>query len=70
MTTLSPLEVFMEEINSITEKIIGAAYLESNTLGIGFLEKVYENALSQELYEIGLSVEQQKPIQVHYNGQL
>lgn len=31
---------------SLTERIIAAAYAVSNTLGVGFLEKVYENALS------------------------
>jgi GxxExxY protein len=35
----------MMEINQITEKIIGCAYEVGNTLGHGFLEKVYENAL-------------------------
>ena len=33
----------------LTEKIIGAAYTVANTLGTGFLEKVYENALLFEL---------------------
>lgn len=37
------------EINPITEAIIGCSYTVSNTLGCGFLEKVYENALSHEL---------------------
>jgi hypothetical protein len=31
-----------QEVNEITEKIIGCAYNVSNTLGIGFVEKVYE----------------------------
>jgi len=34
-----------QELNDITEKIIGCAYTVGNTLGCGFLEKVYENAL-------------------------
>ena len=38
-----------------------------NTLGYGFLEKVYENSLAIELRESGLSVVQQKPISVFYN---
>jgi GxxExxY protein len=33
----------------ITEKIIKAFYKVDNTLGYGFLEKVYENALAIEL---------------------
>ena len=36
---------------AITEKIIGCAYTVSNTLGAGFLEKVYENALAIEIRE-------------------
>lgn len=33
------------DVNLVTEKIIGCAYDVSNTLGTGFVEKVYENAL-------------------------
>ena len=35
----------IDQVNQITEKIIGCAYKVSNSLGSGFLEKVYENAL-------------------------
>jgi len=52
----------------ITEKIIGCAMKVSNTLGVGYLEKVYENALVVELARAGLSVEQQKPLKVTYEG--
>ena len=38
-----------EQLNAMTEKIIGCAFKVSNTLGCGFLEKVYENALVHEL---------------------
>jgi GxxExxY protein len=62
--------VEIPEINRITEKIIGCAYTVSSTLGAGFLEKVYENALAHELRKAGLSVETQKPIQVWYDGVL
>jgi len=48
--------------------VIGAALTVSNTLGVGFLEKVYENALAHELRKAGLAVEQQKVIQVEYDG--
>ncbi len=36
-------------LNELSEKIIGAAFEVSNTLGTGFLEKVYENTLNVEL---------------------
>jgi GxxExxY protein len=57
-----------EELNAITEKIIGSAFKVSSTLGVGFLEKVYENALAHELRKSGLKVEQQKRIRVYYDG--
>ena len=57
------------EINQLTEKIIACVYRVSNTLGSGFLEKVYENALAIELRNNGLKVEQQHPIKVYYDGQ-
>jgi len=52
--------------NEITEKIIGAAYKVYNTLGAGFLEKVYENALAIELQKQDLRVVQQHPVKVYY----
>ena len=55
-------------LNDITGKIIGCAYKVSNTLGSGFLEKVYENALAHELRKAGLQVMQQHGIQVTYDG--
>ncbi|KCZ72950.1 hypothetical protein ANME2D_00008 [Candidatus Methanoperedens nitroreducens] len=39
-------------------------------LGLGFLEKVYENALKFELEERGFIVKQQFPIQVTYKKML
>jgi GxxExxY protein len=56
------------EINAITQKVIGCAYTVSNHLGSGFLEKVYENALSHELRKSSLRLAQQHPIQVWYDG--
>ena len=52
--------------SEITEKIIRAFYKVYNTLGYGFLEKVYENALYIELLRMGLVVEKQKQIKVFY----
>jgi GxxExxY protein len=54
----------------LTETIIKAFYKVYNTLGFGFLEKVYENALSIELLEMGLNVERQKHLKVYYGKHL
>jgi GxxExxY protein len=54
----------------ITERLIKGFYTVYNTLGYGFLEKVYENALAIELRKLGLTVEQQASIKVHYSGTL
>jgi len=48
------------DTDKIAESIIGCAMAVSNTLGAGFLEKVYENALIVELKKLNLKVEQQK----------
>jgi GxxExxY protein len=53
----------------MTDKIINAFYKVYNTLGYGFLEKVYENALVIELNSMGLHTIQQKSIKVYYEGQ-
>ena len=56
--------------DDLTQKIIGCAYKVHNTLGPGFLEKVYENALRIELEKLGLRVRQQEPINVECEGHL
>jgi len=56
------------DLTVLTEKIIGCAYTVSNTLGTGFLEKIYENALAIELKNNQLNYQQQYPIKVTYNG--
>jgi GxxExxY protein len=56
-----------KDLNQITESIIGCAYTVANTLGHGFLEKVYENALSHELAKNGMSVQQQLSVEVIYD---
>ena len=55
-----------EELNVISEKVIGCAYTVSNKLGCGFLEKVYENALAIEIRKLGYSVVTQRAINVIY----
>ncbi|NJD87869.1 MAG: GxxExxY protein [Betaproteobacteria bacterium] len=59
-----------EELDSLTRQVIGAAFRVSSTLGQGFLEKVYENSLVHELRKAGLNVEQQRPVQVRYDGEI
>lgn len=53
-----------------TQKIIQAYYKVYNTLGYGFLEKVYENAMMKELISLGFHCEKQKPIEVYYENTL
>lgn len=62
----------MEEYlhKELTSKIIQAFYKVYNTLGYGFLEKVYENAMRVELIKMGISVEQQKNIKVYYESEM
>ena len=52
---------------NITKKIIEAYYKVYNSLGNGFLEKVYENALMIGLKRSNLKVDQQKNVKVFYN---
>ena len=56
--------------SDLTEKIIKEAYFVHNTLGFGFLEKVYENALFKRLNNIGLKTKQQFPINVYFENEL
>ncbi len=54
----------------LTKTIIGCAYAVHNTLGAGFLEKVYEQALMLELKASGLVVESQVPLSVTYRDHI
>ncbi len=51
-----------------TDGIISAFYDVYNTLGYGFLERVYQNALYQELKRRGFRCETQRKIEVFYKG--
>jgi|SRR5215211_235273 len=51
-------------------QVIGASMKVHSTLGPGFLESVYQNALMWELQKLGLTVDLQKPITVRYDGQV
>jgi len=56
-----------EGIDIITSKIIRAFYNVYNTLGFGFLEKVYENAMIIELKKLNLHGRRQVPVKVYYD---
>jgi GxxExxY protein len=51
-----------------TSEILKCFYKVYNTLGFGFLEKVYENALYLEMVNQGLTCNKQVPITVFYKG--
>ena len=56
------------DLDDITYEINGAVFEVSRLLGAGFLEKVYEKALLNELLRRGLKAESQVPIQISYKG--
>lgn len=58
-----------EHRSELTKAVIGAAFEVSNTLGPGFLEKVYERALLHELSLRGVSAKTQVSCLVRYKGQ-
>ncbi len=67
---LATVKLAMEKLKhtEITDKIIKAFFHVYNILGYGFLEKIYENALTIELQKLGLSVVSQHPIRVFYEN--
>ena len=52
----------------ITRKVIGAAMRVHQSLGCGFLEKVYQEALAIELEENGVAFEREKSFPLYYRG--
>ncbi len=52
----------------LSEQILSCVFKVSTGLGIGFAEKVYENALVYDLTKIGIKVVQQKSLEVWYDG--
>jgi GxxExxY protein len=57
------------ERESLIHQVVGAIYEVSNTLGVGFLEKVYERALAQELRIRGMRAQTQAPFPVLYKDE-
>lgn len=58
----------MRNREEVAKAIVLAFYFVRNELGVGFLEKVYENALAMELRERGFFVQQQQLIKVFFKG--
>jgi len=55
--------------SDLSDKILKAFYKVYNTLGYGFLEKVYENAMMIELKKMGIVCRQQQHIDVFYENE-
>lgn len=54
----------------LSYRVIGAALEVHNTLGCGFLEKVYENAVTVALNKNGLQSMQQAQVKVYFRGEV
>ncbi|MDT8317457.1 MAG: GxxExxY protein [bacterium] len=54
----------------VTEKVINIFYKVYNTLGYGFLEKVYENAMITEFEGLGVDYANQGAVKVYYEGHI
>lgn len=55
-------------MDELIKKVVGAAYKVHNTLGAGFLEKIYEKALLIELGKLGIKSERQIQVPVYYDN--
>jgi GxxExxY protein len=62
----APVNEYPEQ--ELTGAILQAAFAVHNTLGAGFLERVYSNALAIELNGKGLKLVQNQQLQVEYRG--
>ena len=60
----------LEQLNRISENIIGAAIEVHKFLGPGLLETVYETCLVEELEQRSLKVQQQVRLPLYYKGNL
>ncbi|MBK9316701.1 MAG: GxxExxY protein [Acidobacteria bacterium] len=56
------------EVNQLATRIIGIAIDVHKTLGAGYMESIYENALSREFEKQGVPFLNQYPIEVVYKG--
>ena len=56
--------------SDLTGKVLGAFFQIHKEMGFGFSEKVYQAALAILLEELGMMVEQQKPIKVYFHNRV
>ena len=56
--------------DDISKAIIGCAFEVANTLGRGFVENIYANALAKELTRQTIEVRREFPVKVHYKEEL
>jgi GxxExxY protein len=57
-----------DRLDSLTERVLGAIFAVSNTLGAGFLEKVYQRTLLRELGLRGIPATAEASFPVAYKG--
>ena len=57
-----------EQVDLLTQRVIGAFFEVSKALGAGFLEQVYAEALMRKLELAGISAVSQAPFSVFYKG--
>ncbi len=58
-----------QSLDALSEQVLGAVFEVSNTLGAGFLEKVYQRALLTELRMRGIKADLEVSYTVNYKGQ-
>ncbi|MBT3937025.1 MAG: GxxExxY protein [Candidatus Marinimicrobia bacterium] len=58
----------MIHYKELSDKIIGIAIDVHKTLGNGYLEKIYENAMMLDFYKSRIRADQQVPLPVHYKN--
>jgi GxxExxY protein len=59
-----------EWLDALSAKVIGCAFNVSNSLGCGFLEKVYENALAVEFRYTGIAYSQQASFLIRHRQEV